>query len=253
MEQGIVDRRSVLHCPGTIWIPHRFAPDNPELAQPFRCWAEDGHRSVNVVEAIAQSCDIYFGVLAGGYQEFEGLGQEALHNYTLLFGLGQPTGIELPGENAGLVPDETWKRLTYGETWLTGETYNVAIGQGFILATPLQVLNATAAIANDGRLYRPQLVREIRDVEGKCRPVAHHSRQCREKEFPELPLLRAPRDELGRLRKHGAKPASLYVGPYQKTKTNKKKKRSGIVLHMTYGLHSSPNHPHIEEPEKEET
>ena len=165
MEQGIVDRRSVLFCPGTIWIPHRFAPDNPELAQPFRCWAEDGHRSLNIVEAIAQSCDIYFGVLAGGYQEFEGLGQEALHNYTLLFGLGQRTGIELPGENAGLVPDETWKRLTYGETWVTGDTYNVAIGQGFILATPLQVLNATAAIANDGRLYRPQLVREIRDAD----------------------------------------------------------------------------------------
>jgi penicillin-binding protein 2 len=166
LEEGIVDRRSVLFCPGTIWIPHRFAPDNPELAQPFNCWAQDGHRSISMVEAIAQSCDIYFGMLAGGYGEFEGLGQEALHNYALLFGLGQPTGIDLPGENAGLAPDETWKRLTYGETWVTGDTYNVAIGQGFILATPLQILNATAAIANGGKLYRPQLVREIKDVEG---------------------------------------------------------------------------------------
>jgi penicillin-binding protein 2 len=165
LEEGIVDRRSVLFCPGTIWIPHRFAPDNPELAQPFNCWAEDGHRSISVVEAIAQSCDIYFGMLAGGYGEDEGLGQEALHNYARLFGLGQPTGIDLPGENAGLVPDETWKRLAYGETWVTGDTYNVAIGQGFILATPLQILNATAAAANGGRLYTPQLVREIRDVE----------------------------------------------------------------------------------------
>jgi penicillin-binding protein 2 len=166
LEEGIVDRRSVLFCPGTIWIPHRFAPDNPELAQPFNCWAQDGHRSISMVEAIAQSCDIYFGMLAGGYREFEGLGQEALDNYALLFGLGQPTGIDLPGENAGLAPDETWKRLTYGETWVTGDTYNVAIGQGFILATPLQILNATAAIANGGKLYRPQLVREIKDVEG---------------------------------------------------------------------------------------
>jgi len=166
LEQGIVNRRSVIFCPGTIWIPHRFAPDNPELAQPFNCWHEDGHRSLSMVEAIAQSCDIYFGVLAGGYGEFQGLGQEALHNYALLFGLGEPTGTDLPGESTGLVPDETWKRLTYGETWVTGDTYNVAIGQGFILATPLQILNAVAAIANDGRLYRPQLVREVRDVEG---------------------------------------------------------------------------------------
>ena len=166
LQEGTVDRRSVTFCPGTIWIPHRFAPDNPELAQPFNCWHEDGHRSLSMVEAIAQSCDIYFGVLAGGYGEFEGLGQEALHNYALLFGLGEPTGIDIPGESAGLVPDETWKRLAYGETWVTGDTYNAAIGQGFILATPLQILNATAAIANGGRLYTPQLVREVRDVEG---------------------------------------------------------------------------------------
>jgi penicillin-binding protein 2 len=166
LETGVVDRRSVLFCPGTIWIPHRFAPDNPELATPFNCWAQDGHRSISMVEAIAQSCDIYFGMLAGGYKEFEGLGQEALHDYAHLFGLGEPTGIDLPGENAGLVPDETWKRLTYGETWVTGDTYNVAIGQGFILATPLQILNATAAAANGGKLYRTQLVREIRNVDG---------------------------------------------------------------------------------------
>ncbi len=166
LEEGTVNSRSVLFCPGTIWIPHRFAPDDPELAQPFNCWYEDGHRSLSMVQAIAQSCDIYFGVLAGGYGEFEGLGQAALHNYALLFGLGEATGIDLPGESAGLVPDETWKRLTYGETWVTGDTYNAAIGQGFILATPLHILNATAAFANGGRLYRPQLVREVRAVAG---------------------------------------------------------------------------------------
>jgi penicillin-binding protein 2 len=166
LQEGIVDPRSLIFCPGTIWIPHRFAPDNPELAQPFKCWAQKGHRSVNLVGAIAQSCDIYFGILAGGYGRFEGLGQQALHSYALLFGLGVPTGIELPGESPGLVPDETWKRVTYGETWVTGDTYNAAIGQGFILVTPLQILNATAAVANGGTLYRPQIVRETRDAEG---------------------------------------------------------------------------------------
>jgi len=166
LEEGIVTRTSLLFCPGTVWIPHRFAPDNPELAQPFNCWLKTGHRSISMVEAIAQSCDIYFGLLAGGYGEFEGLGQEALHNYGVYFGLGEPTRVDLPGETAGLVPDETWKRLTYGETWVTGDTYNAAIGQGFILTTPLQILNATAAIANGGTLYRPTVRREIRDAEG---------------------------------------------------------------------------------------
>lgn len=166
LEQGTISRSSTIFCPGTIWIPHRFAPDDPELAQPFNCWAKSGHRSISMVEAIAQSCDIYFGVLAGGYGEFDGLGQAALAEYAVYFGLGEPTGVDLPGETAGLVPDETWKRLTYGETWVTGDTYNAAIGQGFILTTPLQMLNATAAVANGGALYRPQVVREIRDAGG---------------------------------------------------------------------------------------
>ncbi|HEM62670.1 MAG TPA: hypothetical protein ENO24_10300, partial [Chloroflexi bacterium] len=124
LEDGVVTRNSLLFCPGTIWIPHRFAPDDPELAQPFKCWLTTGHRSISMVEALAQSCDIYFGVLAGGYGEFKGLGQNALHEYGLYFGLGEPTGIDLPGETAGLMPDEKWKRLTYGETWVTGDTYN---------------------------------------------------------------------------------------------------------------------------------
>jgi penicillin-binding protein 2 len=164
--QGTVTRSSTIFCPGTIWIPHRFAPEDPELAQAFNCWLKTGHHSISMVEAIAQSCDIYFGVLAGGYGEFEGIGQAALAQYALYFGLGEPTGVDLPGETAGLVPDETWKRLTYGETWVTGDTYNAAIGQGFILTTPLQILNATAAVANGGELYRPQVVREIRDADG---------------------------------------------------------------------------------------
>ncbi|MEJ5199593.1 MAG: penicillin-binding transpeptidase domain-containing protein, partial [Anaerolineae bacterium] len=82
-------------------------------------------------------------------------------------GLGEPTGIELPGESRGLVPDSKWKRLNYAEPWLTGDTYNISIGQGFLLATPLQMANATAVIANRGYLYRPQLVDHITDAEGK--------------------------------------------------------------------------------------
>jgi len=83
-----------------------------------------------------------------------------------LFGFGSPTGIDLPGEAAGLVPTRKWKRINYSESWVTGDTYNMAIGQGFVLATPLQVVNAAAAIANGGLLYRPQLVHDVFDSEG---------------------------------------------------------------------------------------
>ncbi|MDX1521299.1 MAG: penicillin-binding transpeptidase domain-containing protein, partial [Anaerolineae bacterium] len=89
-----------------------------------------------------------------------------LGSYAEMFGLGRPTGIDLPGELAGLVPDERWKRLNYSEIWLTGDTYNMAVGQGFVLATPLQMLNAYAAVANGGTLYRPHLVKEISDSSG---------------------------------------------------------------------------------------
>lgn len=167
LEEGVINRHSTLNCPGTIWLPHRFAPDDPSLAQPFYCWYKPGHGSLNVVGAIAQSCDIFFYKLAGGYQDFPGLGLPMTAYYARLFGFGEPTGIDLPGESSGLIPSEDWKRLTYGESWVTGDTYNMAIGQGYVLVTPLQLLNATAAIANGGTLYRPQVVREVRDAEGQ--------------------------------------------------------------------------------------
>jgi penicillin-binding protein 2 len=105
--------------------------------------------------------------VGGGYRDrFEGLGEERIGYYAELFGMGAPTGIDLPGEAPGLVPSAKWKRVNYSESWVTGDTYNMAIGQGFVLATPLQILNTAAAIANGGTLYRPQIVREVIDGEG---------------------------------------------------------------------------------------
>jgi penicillin-binding protein 2 len=107
--------------------------------------------------------------VGGGYYpaEYEGLGLERMGKYAEMFGLGSPTGVDLPGEARGLVPNQKWKRLNYAETWLTGDTYNMSIGQGFVLATPLQMLNAFAAIANNGVLYKPHLVKEILDADDK--------------------------------------------------------------------------------------
>jgi penicillin-binding protein 2 len=168
LQDEVVKPDTIFIDEGTLWLPNKFFPDDPELAQPFYCWFREGHGRVNLIRGIAESCDVYFYQVAGGYEPsgFEGLGLERLVYFSDLFGLGSPSGIDLPGEAAGLVPTPKWKRLNYAETWVTGDTYNMGIGQGFVLATPLQVLNSTAAVANGGLLFRPFLVQEILDAEG---------------------------------------------------------------------------------------
>jgi penicillin-binding protein 2 len=159
---------------GRIVIPNKYYPNDPGRAQPFVCWiwlnGRRAHGSLNIVEGLAHSCDIFFYKVGGGFEQtsFEGLGEERLSQYARLFGLGELTGIDLPEETAGLVADRTWKRLTYGESWSTGDTYNMAIGQGFLETTPIQMLNATAAVANGGTLFRPQLMLRITDQDGNA-------------------------------------------------------------------------------------
>jgi penicillin-binding protein 2 len=167
LEEGVVHRNSTVSCTGTMWLPHLIFPNDPRYAQPFRCWNLGGHGALNVVGAIRQSCNIFFYQVVGGFREQRGLGVEGLARYASMFGFGEPTGIELAGEVGGLLPSERWKRQTYGEVWYTGDSYNAAIGQGYILGTPMQMLNATVAVANGGTLYRPQLVRQVIDAEGK--------------------------------------------------------------------------------------
>jgi penicillin-binding protein 2 len=96
-----------------------------------------------------------------------GLGNERLAHYARLFGYGAPTGIDLPVEEGGLIPEEEWKQANMGQSWFKGDTYNMAIGQGYVLATPLQVAMATNAIANGGTVFRPHLVKHIVDADGK--------------------------------------------------------------------------------------
>ncbi len=165
LQENVVTPRQQIVCHGVMYLPNKFFPDDLDLAQPFYCWNRDGHGPVDVVSGIAYSCDVYFYQIGGGYEPigFEGLGLDNLIAYAEKFGFGAPTGIDIPGEGSGLVPSPKWKRLNYAETWVTGDTYNMAIGQGFVLATPLQVLNAYAAIGNGGTLYEPHLVKEIRN------------------------------------------------------------------------------------------
>jgi penicillin-binding protein 2 len=171
LEEEVITTDTRLFCGGILWLPNRFYPEDPSLAQPFYCWIyhdyHGQHGSLGVVSALAQSCDIFFYQVGGGYRDrFEGLGEERLGYYAELFGFGTESGIDLPAEAPGLVPTVKWKRINYSESWVTGDTYNMSIGQGFVLATPLQMLNATAVVANGGTLLRPQIVREIIDSEG---------------------------------------------------------------------------------------
>ncbi len=177
LQEGVINARTLLGDgwdganDGVIWLPNQYMPWDRSKDQPFYSWNHKlgfGWGKITVREALAVSDDIFFYQLGGGYLEiFRGLGVDTIDYYAREFGLGELSGIELPGEGRGLVPDSRWKRLNYAEPWLTGDTYNLSIGQGFILATPLQMANATAVIANRGYLYRPKLVDHITDAEGK--------------------------------------------------------------------------------------
>lgn len=176
LEEGVINANTRLGDgwdganDGIIWVPNDFAPWDQSLAQPFYSWTHKygyGHGFNNVRHALSVSDDIFFYQLGGGYRDiFNGLGSKRIGEYAKAFGLGAPTGIELLGETTGLVPTSKWKRVNYAESWLTGDTYNMSIGQGYVLSTPLQMANATAAIANRGTLYRPQLVDYLTDDKG---------------------------------------------------------------------------------------
>jgi penicillin-binding protein 2 len=168
LQEGVLTEETRLECPGTIELPNRYYPNDPGRAQPFYCWLRSGHGWLNIVDGLAHSCDIFFYQVGGGLEEadFEGLGLELMAEYAELFGLGNLTGIELPHEQPGLVPTATWKRREIGENWSTGDTYILTIGQGYLLATPLQMLNVMATTANRGVMYRPQIVHHVTDADG---------------------------------------------------------------------------------------
>ncbi len=134
---------------------------NPNIVYRFPDWK--AHGIVDIYSAIAQSCNVYFYTIGGGYGNIKGLGIEGLEKYFRFFGLGKTLGIDLPGETTGLVPDPQWKQQAKNEQWYTGDTYHVSIGQGDLLVTPLQLAVATAAIVNGGKIIQPHVVDKIVD------------------------------------------------------------------------------------------
>ncbi|PIT95344.1 penicillin-binding protein 2 [Candidatus Falkowbacteria bacterium CG10_big_fil_rev_8_21_14_0_10_39_9] len=129
----------------------------------FPDWKAGGHGLTNVKKALAESVNTFFYYIGGGFGDFKGLGIERIVKYAALFGLDKVTGIDLPNESSGFLPSAKWKEDTKNEVWYIGDTYHASIGQGDITATPLQVANFTAAIANGGTLYEPHVVKKILD------------------------------------------------------------------------------------------
>ncbi len=151
LQEGVIDDKTVLHCPGHYRFGNRI----------YRCWKRGGHGKVDIIKAVEESCDVFF------YQVGQRLGVDRLAWYAKAFGLGSPTGVHLDHEAHGLIPTAAWKKRRTGVPWQKGETLSIAIGQGFNLATPIQMAVLAAAVANGGHRYRPLILDNIKLVDGQ--------------------------------------------------------------------------------------
>ena len=151
LSEGVITEHTTLYCPGHYYFGNRL----------YRCWKHSGHGSVDIRRAITESCDVFF------YQVGQRVGVDKLAEYAKKLGLGMRSGVELEHEKQGIVPTKDWKRKRFKDKWHEGETLSVAIGQGFNSMTPLQICIMTAAIANGGKIYKPQLVESVKTPDGE--------------------------------------------------------------------------------------
>ena len=185
LNEGVVTPDQIVETPGVIELTERFYANDPGRPREFVDWIyrtrPDGFGALDFIHAVANSSNVYFYKVGGGYQDEidPGLGICRLGTYARALGYGEledyygnlPLGyvtpeIELPDTADGLIPDPTWKRINQGESWSTGDTYIVSVGQGYALATPLQVLLSAATIANNGRLMAPTILYQVQDSLG---------------------------------------------------------------------------------------
>ncbi|MEJ5300701.1 MAG: penicillin-binding protein 2 [Thermodesulforhabdaceae bacterium] len=160
LQEGLIGKSDSVNCPGFFRFGNRD----------YRCWKKGGHGGVDLYRAITESCDVYF------YNLGNRLGITKLSIYFKMFNLGSPTGIDLPVEKSGIVPDPEWKLRFLRQPWHKGETISVSIGQGYLSVTPIQLAVAYAAIASDGVLKKPFLVEKI-EGEGKSKGVSGESKK----------------------------------------------------------------------------
>jgi penicillin-binding protein 2 len=177
LNEGVVSLSQTIQTPGKLVLCERFSPNDPCTDRNTRDYVDwvykngsnpAGFGSLDFLHCIAYSSNVCFYKLGGGFKDeiSEGLDADRLAEYARALGYDQTTGIELQGEANGLIPTPKWKRITQGENWSTGDTYISSVGQGYVLATPLQVLMSAATIANDGKQMHPTIIREIVDNDG---------------------------------------------------------------------------------------
>ena len=174
LNEGVVDIDQLIQAPPVLEVTEKFYANDPGKPRQFVDWTyktlglNGGFGQLTPVQAIAQSCNVCFYKMGGGYQDEipSGLGICRLGSYARALGYGSSPEIQLPDRIDGLIPDPTWKRINQGQSWATGDTYIASVGQGFIISTPLQVLLSAATIANDGKLMEPTILREKLDNEG---------------------------------------------------------------------------------------
>ena len=168
LNEGVVEPDQMIETPPKITITEKYFANDRGNPRDFIDWNEAGFGRLNFIGGLSNSSNVYFYKLGGGYRDEvpEGLGVCRLGTYARALGYGDYPGVGLPEEEKGLVPDPAWKRITHGESWSTGDTYIASVGQGYVLATPLQVLLSATTIANDGKLMQPTLVREVLDSDG---------------------------------------------------------------------------------------
>jgi penicillin-binding protein 2 len=196
LNEGVVTPEEIIKTPGKITVTERYYANDPGKPRDFIDWIyktrPEGFGQLDFIHAIANSSNVYFYKVGGGYQDEvnPGLGICRLGTYARALGYGTlddgyaglPSGyktpeIELPDVASGLIPDPQWKRINQGESWSTGDTYIVSVGQGYDLATPLQVLLSAATVANNGKLMAPTLLYEVLDSEGNViQPFMPHLR-----------------------------------------------------------------------------
>lgn len=153
LQEGIINANTTVLSTGGIKVGPNFFPD----------WKAGGHGITDVKKAIAESVNTFFYTIGGGFEDFTGLGVDQITSYAHLFGLGEPLEIDFPSEASGFLPTKQWKEETKGERWYLGDTYHLAIGQGDLLVTPLQVASYTSTIANGGTVYQPHILKSILD------------------------------------------------------------------------------------------
>lgn len=164
LQEGAINANTTVNDTGSIVVQNKY---DPSISYTYRSYERGGLGVVNIVKAMAVSSDVFFFTVGGGFGNIAGLGVDKLTDYYHKFGLGKSAQVDLPDQTAGRVPTPDWKKKVSGESWTLGDTYNISIGQGDLLASPLQMAVAEAAIANGGKIMQPHFLKEVQNASGQ--------------------------------------------------------------------------------------